>query len=95
MLAATVAVPVRASGNLSRAMQAVLGAIRDEADEQGRCTATVAQIAQRAGVSRRTTQIGIKRANSLGLIAVEDIRGGKHVIVNRYIKSRGGGRSSD
>jgi DNA-binding transcriptional regulator LsrR (DeoR family) len=54
-----------------------------------------AQIAQRAGVSRRTTQIAIKRANSLGLIAVEDIPGGKHVIVNRYIRHRGGGRSSD
>ena len=37
---------------LSRAMQAVLGAIRDEADEQGRCTATVAETAQRVqGVS--------------------------------------------
>ena len=54
-------------------MQAVLGAIRDEADEQGRCTATAAQIAQRVGVSPRTTQIAIKRAKSLGLIAARKL----------------------
>ena len=77
-------------------MRAVLGAIREEADEQGRCTTTVPQIAERAGVSRRTKQIAIKRAKSLGLIAVEDIPGGKHAIANRYVRTyRGGGQSSD
>jgi DNA-binding transcriptional regulator LsrR (DeoR family) len=56
----------------------------------------VPQIAERAGVSRRTTQIAIKRAKSLGLIAVEDIPGGKHAIANRYVRTyRGGGQSSD
>ena len=93
-LAATVALPEWARGHFSLAMLAVLGAIRDEADEQGRCTASVAQIGARAGVSRRTTQIAIKTAHSIGAIAIEDTAAGNRVIINRCIRThRGGGRS--
>jgi hypothetical protein len=43
-------------------MLAVLGAIRDMADDQGRCTATDARITQFAGVSRGSMHVAIKRA---------------------------------
>lgn len=67
-------------------MLAVLGAIRDMADDQGRCTATDARIAQFAGVSRGSMHVAIKRAQSIGLIAVEHRpRRGKRVITNKAI----------
>lgn len=92
MLAATVAIPDWAAKHFSLGMLAVLGAIRDEADEEGRCTATVAQIGKRAGVSRSTTQAAIKTAHSIGAITIEDTTAGDRVIVNRCIRThRGGG----
>jgi hypothetical protein len=60
LLAATVAIPVWAAKHFTLDMMAVLGAISDEADEEGRCIAPVAQIAARAGVSRSITQAAIK-----------------------------------
>ena len=98
MLAATVAIPDWAAKHFSLGMLAVLGAIRDEADEEGRCapanpalegrcTATVAQIGKRAGVSRSTTQAAIKTAHSIGAITIEDTTAGDRVIVNRCIRT--------
>jgi hypothetical protein len=86
-LAATVAIPGWAAQHFSLGMLAVLGAIRDEADDQGRCTATVAEITNLAGVSRSTTQAAIKTAHSIGAIAIEDTTAGDRVIVNRCIRT--------
>jgi hypothetical protein len=94
MLAARIEVPNWAAGNFSLDMFTVLGAIRDEADKRGRCTATAVQLAERTGVSKWTAYAAVKRAKHLGLIAIEDIPGGKYVIVNRHIRrsSRGDGQ---
>lgn len=85
-LCKTVTLPAAAAGLFSKHMLAVLGAIRDMADDQGRCTATDARIAQFAGVSRGSMHVAIKRAQSIGLIAVEHRpRRGKRVITNKAI----------
>ena len=96
LLAATVAIPDWAAGYFPIGTMAVLGAIRDEADEEGRCTATVAQIAERAGVSRSVTQAAIKCAQDIGAIATEDAPGEKRVIINRCFRThRGRHRRAD
>jgi DNA-binding FadR family transcriptional regulator len=69
-------------------MLAALGAIRDAADERGRCTATDIRIAELAGVGNGAVREAIKRAHSNGLIAIENTARGKRVIINKHIGTR-------
>jgi hypothetical protein len=90
-LSKTVALPDSAAGLFSMGMMAVLAAIRDMADKQGRCTATNPHIAVIAGVGQSMTWKAIKHAHSIGLIAIEDTPTGKRVIINKGISRLTGG----
>jgi hypothetical protein len=84
-LSKTIALPDNAPGLFSMGMMTVLAAIRDMADKQGRCTATNPHIAEIAGVGQSITWKAIKRAHSIGLIAIEHTPTGKRVIMNKGI----------
>jgi len=85
----TVALPDGAAGQFSKHMMAALGALRDMADEQGRCRATDMRISELAGIGMSTTRAAIKRARTVGLIAIENTHRGKRVIINRCIGAQG------
>jgi Helix-turn-helix domain len=84
-LAATVVV----AEHLNMDAMAVLAVIRNEAQATGQCTLPVARIAERANIGRAKVRAAIKLAESLGVIAIEEMPpGGKRVIINRGITSR-------
>ena len=67
---------------------AVLAVIRDEAKLTGKCTLSLARIAERANIGRANTRAAIRLAESLGAIAIEEAPDRKRVIVNRCVASR-------
>jgi hypothetical protein len=67
---------------------AVLAVIRNEAQTTGKCTLPVARIAERANIGRAKARAAIRLAASLGVITIEEMPGGKRVIINRGISSR-------
>jgi hypothetical protein len=88
-LAATVVVPFDVAEQLDMDAMAVLAVIRNEAQTTGKCTLPVARIAERANIGRAKVRAAIKLAESLGVIAIEEMPpGGKRVIINRGITSR-------
>jgi hypothetical protein len=67
---------------------AVLAVIRNEAQPTGKCSLAVAQIAEPANIGRAKVRAAIRRAESLGVIAIEETPGEKRTIVNRGVSSR-------
>ena len=67
---------------------AVLAVIRNEAQTTGKCTLPVARIAERANIGRAKARAAIRLAASLGVITIEEMPGGKRVIINWGISSR-------
>ena len=88
LLAKTVDVPSSVAECLKIEAMAVLAVIRDEAKATGRCTLPLARIAERANVGRAKARAAIRLADSLGLIAIEQMPNGKRVIVNQCVKTR-------
>jgi DNA-binding MarR family transcriptional regulator len=87
-LASTTIVPPDVAKHLNTDAMAVLAVIRNEAQTTGRCSLPVAQIAERANIGRAKVRAAIRRAESLGVISVEQTSGGKRTIVNRGVSSR-------
>jgi hypothetical protein len=80
-LAATVVVPPEVA-------EPVLAVIRDEGRATGRCTLSVARIAERANVGRAKARAAIRLAERLGIIAIEVAPDRKRMIINRCVTSR-------
>ena len=87
-LASTVVVAPEVAERLNMDAMAVLAVIRNEAKTTGKCTLPVARIAERANVGRAKARAAIRLAASLGVITIEEMPGGKRVIINRGISSR-------
>jgi hypothetical protein len=87
-LASTVVVAPEVAERLNMDAMAVLAVIRNEAQTTGKCTLPVARIAERANIGRAKARAAIRLAASLGVITIEEMPGGKRVIINRGISSR-------
>ena len=87
-LAATVVVPPDVAKLFNTEAMAVLAVIRDEARATGKCTLSVARIAERANIGRAKTRAAIRLAEYLGLIAIEQEPGRERAIINRGVTSR-------
>src|SRR5262245_23347168 len=89
-LAATVVVPPDVAKLLNTDAMAVLAVIRDEARATGKCTLSVARIAEEptSAGGRAKTRAAIRLAEYLGLIAIEREPGQERAIINRRVTSR-------
>jgi hypothetical protein len=87
-LASTVVVAPEVAERLNMDAMAVLAVIRNEAQTTGKCILPVARIAERANIGRAKARAAIRLAASLGVITIEEMPGGKRVIINRGISSR-------
>jgi hypothetical protein len=54
--------------------RAVLTIVAGEVRSHGACTATLAEIAARAGVCRKLAQVTLRLAESMGLVTIEERR---------------------
>jgi hypothetical protein len=87
-LAATAVVSPSKSELLNTDAMAVLAVIRNEAAATGKCTLSVARIAERANVGRAKVRAAIKLAERLEIIAIEIAPDRRRVIINRCVTSR-------
>jgi hypothetical protein len=87
-LANTVVVPPSVAERLKMDAMTVLAVIRDDANATGRCTLSLARIADRAHIGRAKARAVIKLVESLGVIAIVHTPNGTRVIVNRGVGSR-------
>jgi len=71
---------------LGKSAMDVLAVIQNEASATGKCTLSVAQIAERAHLGRAKTRAAIRLAESLGVIAREDAPNRTRIVVSRLLK---------